>query len=127
MYDTKNKKGIIYNKIVYQKYGKKDLLRAMENIDLSADSDHHSDLQPLLSEDEIKSTLLFFRTCVVQHQKDTLKEKMKQTVDVRVQLIKKKGVKFFELFPFYFIDPELVCSNLFAFLLELIFIKYIEF
>lgn len=105
MFDTKNKKGLVYNKLTYQKYGKKDLAKAMENINLSASVD--CNLQPL-TEEEVKAAMLFFRTCIVQNEKETLKFKLKQTIAAREELIKKKGVKFFEVFPFYFIDPELV-------------------
>lgn len=110
MFDPKNKKGIVYNKITYQKYGKKDLHKAIENINLSGSDDDISDSQPL-TEEEIKETMLFFRTCVVHRDKEMLKEKLTKTIAYREEQIKTKGVKFFELFPFYFIDVDLVCSN----------------
>lgn len=102
----------MYNKIVYQKYGKKDLPKAIENINLSDGDDEISDSQPL-TEEEINDLMLFFRTCIVRRDKEILKEKLTKTIEYREQQIKKKGVKFFELFPFYFIDVDLVCLEQF--------------
>lgn len=107
MFDAKNKKGLIYNKITYRKYGKKDLSKAIANINLHDGDDEIPDAQPL-TEDEIKKIMLSFRTCVVHRDKAILKENLQKTIDFREQQIRKKGVNFFELFPFYFIDVYFV-------------------
>lgn len=61
-----------------------------------------------LTEDQQTELILFFKTCVVHNDMQELKAKMKETVNFRRSLILKKETRFPELFPFYFVDSELV-------------------
>lgn len=96
----------MYHKHFYKKYQKKNLVQALDDLNVSSDDIADSDA---LSEEEEKAAMLFFRTCVVHRDREQLKIKLKQTVKARENLIRKKGTKFHQVFPFYFIDPMLVC------------------
>lgn len=104
LYDSKNKKGLVYQKVMYKKYHKKGLVKTMSNLVLESD-----DAEDSLSPEEETTAFLYFRTCIVNKEKDLLKIKLKQTIKAREAAIKKKGTVFFQSFPFYFVDPELVC------------------
>lgn len=100
---------MVWNKISYVKYRKKDLVRDMENLNLSDDDNEGlEELEPLSKEEE-KDALLFFRTCIVDRDLIDLKNKMRRTIKLREVLMKKKGTIFHQMFPFYFIEPTLVC------------------
>lgn len=110
MIDSKNKKGLVWNKLSYQRYkkhgqGQQDLAQSMANMELSDDS-----MSEPITEEELKSIMLFFRTCIVAKERNDLKVKLRKTVKQREEMIKKKGIQFFEVFPFYFIDPSFVSS-----------------
>lgn len=79
-------------------------------MNLSGDNDDVSGSE-VLTEEEVKAAMLFFRTCVVNRDREQLKIRLKQTIRAREVLIKTKGTKFHQLFPFYFIDPMLVCFS----------------
>lgn len=55
--------------------------------------------------------LLYFKTCIVDHDLDVLKIRLKQSIRIRETLIKKKGTEFHKTFPFYFVEPSLVRKN----------------
>lgn len=61
-----------------------------------------------LSLEEELDILLFFKTCIVSRNKEILQLKMKSTIALREKTIKKHEIEFFEMFPFYFVDPDLV-------------------
>lgn len=63
--------------------------------------------------EEELDNLLFFKTCVVSRNRDVLELKMRNTVKLREKTIKKHETKFFEMFPFYFVEPKLVCGLFF--------------
>lgn len=107
LYDYKNKKGFVYQKIVYKKYHKKDLVKSMDDLVLKNEA-----TEEFLTAEEEMAIFLYFRTCVVSKEKQILKIKLKQTIKQREAAIKKKGTVFFQSFPFYFVDPELVLSYL---------------
>lgn len=93
--------------MLYQKYRKKDLVDKLANMNLT-DSNDNSPPSMILTEEE-KKDALFFRTCIVNRDKMDLKIKLEQTIMLREEMIKKKkGIKFYLDFPFYFVDPELV-------------------
>lgn len=58
--------------------------------------------------EEEYSCLLFFKTCLIDRDKEILKIKMQQTIDLREATIRKRETKFIESFPFYFVSPDLV-------------------
>lgn len=103
LYDAKNKKGFVYQKIVYKKYQKKDLVKSMDDLVLKNETAEDS-----LTPEEEMAIFLYFRTCIVDKEKEILKIKMKQTISARETAIKKKGTIFYQHFPFYFVDSELV-------------------
>lgn len=45
--------------------------------------------------------------CVVSRDRDVLELKMKNSIVLREKTINKHETKFAEMFPFYFIEPEL--------------------
>lgn len=101
LWDFKTKKGSLYHKIAYHRYGKgKKTNHDRESADLPivSDSEEINELE----------CLLFFRTCVVDRDIDILKIKLVQTLEFRQRLIRKKETIFHKAFPFYFIRPELV-------------------
>lgn len=53
---------------------------------------------------------LFFRTCIVARDKDILKIKMKKSIKMRETMIRQNAMEFHQMFPFYFIEPELVIA-----------------
>lgn len=61
-----------------------------------------------LTEEQQTELILFFKTCVVHTDKERLKLKMNETVKFRRSLITKSETRFPELFPFYFVESDLV-------------------
>lgn len=105
LYNSTAKRGIVYNKLVYIKYGAKRnvIVEAAENIG-------HCDEEPLSYTEEL-DYMLFFRTCVVQREKDVLKLKLRKSIAMREKIIRTRNTDFPEKFPFYFISPDLVGYN----------------
>lgn len=127
LYDQKKRKGVLYNKLFYQKYGppatrknKKRNNKNNKNHDNSLSrndtSQFDEDLNRSIAElnhltlNEELENLLFFKTCIVSRNRDVLELKMKNTIALREKAIKKHETKFVEIFPFYFVEPELVSS-----------------
>lgn len=52
--------------------------------------------------------LLFFKTCSVEKDIDILKIKLDRSVSLHEKVIRKRETKFAEIFPFYFVAPQLV-------------------
>lgn len=111
LFNAKERKGLVYNKFFYKKYRKNDLVSAMENMELSTDVDNMDGIEELSAEEQ-KDAMLFFRTCMLERDRKELIVKLKQTIKSRETLIKQKGIKFHQVFPFYFLDPSLVCCFL---------------
>lgn len=111
LYNIKERKGIVYNKMFYKRYHKKSLVSAMENINLSGSNiedniiDHES--SDLTDEEELEYKL-FFRTCLIPRDKEILEIKLKKSVAMRERMLKKSKMEFFKMFPFYFVDSNLV-------------------
>lgn len=63
---------------------------------------------PVLTEDQKASILLFFKTCITSKHMCEIKEKLKETGDLRTQLLDEKETNNPEIFPFYFTAPTLV-------------------
>lgn len=111
------KKGALYNKLLYRKYGKtnkKDQPKENERSgdDLTGNGDTEvgnitAGIETLTLQEELQY-LLYFKTCMIERDKDVLKIKMQQTIKLREATIRKREVKFFESFPFYFVSPDLV-------------------
>lgn len=64
-------------------------------------------MEKVTLEDEY-SFLLFFKTCLLDRDKEILKIKMQQSIALRETTIRKRETKFIEVFPFYFVSPDLV-------------------
>lgn len=60
------------------------------------------------TDEESKRVLSFYKTCVLPADLNDLKEKLKDTIQLRRELIKKKETNFPELFPFYFASSDLI-------------------
>lgn len=110
MYDGKNKRGFIYNKIHYLKYKKPAKRHAkakncivVENETDDCDVESNDDIDEL-------NFLLFFKTCIVDKDLPILKIKLEQSIPMREKLIKKANTEFHKVFPFYFIEPKLVSN-----------------
>lgn len=104
-----SKKGILYNKINYRKYGKvnKQPEESKEPND-QLPLQNVTDLMEKMTVDEELTYLLFFKTCLIERDKEILKIKMKQSIALREKVLRKAETKFAESFPFYFISPDLV-------------------
>lgn len=111
------RKGVLYNKLLYRKYSKSNKKDpSKENVcsgeDLTEDGEADvgnitANFEQLTLQEELEY-LLYFKTCIVGRDKDVLKIKMQQTIKLREATIRKREVKFFETFPFYFVSPDLV-------------------
>lgn len=114
LYDPKHRKGSLYNKLNYQKYIQQSRKEAREN---ENQNELVEQLEEISLADEL-SYLLYFKTCIVEKEKDILKIKMEKTITLREKVIKKHETKFLESFPFYFVSPDLVSNNPFPFFHE---------
>lgn len=63
----------------------------------------------LINDQDAEELMQFFRNCVVAHNKEELKDKMKSSVAFRRNILKNPPEPMFKIFGFYFVDPELVC------------------
>lgn len=62
------------------------------------------------SEEEKKEILIFFKSCHVESNKIALMEKLQNTVQLRCEIFEEKNKDLREIFPFYFVSPEIVSS-----------------
>lgn len=60
------------------------------------------------SESETEEILTFFKTCLVLEEKSALIEKLSQTMNLRCNILNANSRDVREIFPFYFVDPDLV-------------------
>lgn len=96
-----------------KRYRSKPIVNAMNEITI-ADNDDDVDgavggshrVDELTEEGELEYKL-FFRTCIVARDKDILKIRLKKSIKLRETMMKEKE-EFFQIFPFYFIDSDLV-------------------
>lgn len=108
LYDPKHRKGLVYHKLAYRQYGKKDRIEdELQNLTISEQVEDENNTNTLDPNEELE-LLLYFRTCIVNRDKEILKIKLKQTIELRETLIKKKDTVFYQSFPFYFVSPDLV-------------------
>lgn len=63
------------------------------------------------SEEEKNEIMMYFKTCVVRNEKTSLIEKLKETVNLRIDIMKNAETNITESFPFYFVEPSLVSGN----------------
>lgn len=105
--DTKRRKGLIYNRIVYHKYKKPS--KKCPNV-ITVENEPSENAIENNTDDAVDELtyLLYFKTCLVDRDLEILKIKLAQTVEMREVLIKKKDTQFHKMFPFYFIEPSLV-------------------
>lgn len=110
LFDKKRKRGHIYHRICYLKF-KKPLQKGKRKV-----ADQAVDTEPAQSDDDDGidelQFLLYFKTCLVDRDMDILKIKLKQSIQMREQLMDKKGTEFHKSFPFFFIHPPLVRLNI---------------
>lgn len=103
--DMKNERGLMYRKICYTKYKKPATKKGRlgRNGDDNNCNNNNND-------DEIDELefLLFFKSCIVDRDREILKIKLKQSIEMREALVRKKDTQFHKVFPFYFIDPTLI-------------------
>lgn len=114
-YDLKKQRGYLYNKIRYRKYGKTTTKRGRKSSNDYGQREVSTGIEVMtletinenqtIDESEI---LLFFRTCVLDRDLETLKMKLVETIELRENVIKKKNTIFYREFPFYFYRPDLV-------------------
>lgn len=57
------------------------------------------------TESELKE---FLKYCVVNKDKSKLKEKLRETIEIRRRLLIENDGEFKDFFAFYFVDPEMV-------------------
>lgn len=104
-------KGILRNKINYRKYKPSKKTTEQHYIDEPEPNGEvecmTEQINEMSVEDEL-TCLLFFKTCIIDRDKEILKIKMKQTIKLREKTIRKRDTKFVEVFPFYFVAPDLV-------------------
>lgn len=105
LYDNAKRKGALYQKIVYSKAKE----RRVQLNEQHVPSDPQLPIEMnQLDETQMEELILFFKTCVVRNSMTELKSKLKETVSARRKLISAKETRFPELFPFYFVDCNLV-------------------
>lgn len=63
------------------------------------------------SEEEKKEIIMYFKACVVRIEKTSLISKLKETVNLRIEIMKNAETNITEIFPFYFVEPDLVSEN----------------
>lgn len=63
------------------------------------------------SESETEEILTFFKTCVVSKEKSALIEKLSQTINLRCEMLKANNRDIREIFPFFFVAPDLVSQD----------------
>lgn len=114
------RKGALYNKVLYKKYktNKKTITQTKpSNSDKEPEPDVRvaaiSNQMEEMTLDEELSYLLYFKTCMVDREMEILKIKMQKTIALREKTIKKRETKFIESFPIYFVAPELVSMDFF--------------
>lgn len=106
------RKGILYQKMFYRKYVKKNR-KCLENPEeMPSEMDDAiatvaEQIHQMSIEEELEY-LTFFRTCLIDRDKEILKIKMKQSICLREKHIRKRETKFAASFPFYFVSPDLV-------------------
>lgn len=107
LYNIGQRKGIVYNKLFYKRYHKKDLHLAMNDMTLS-DNENDNEESIDLSREEELDYQLYFRTCMLPRDKEILKIKLRKSISMREQMMKRTKMEFHEIFPFYFLDSDLV-------------------
>lgn len=60
------------------------------------------------SESGTEENLTFSKTCIVSKEKSALIEKLSETMNLRCEIPKANKRDIREIFPFYFVDPDLV-------------------
>lgn len=115
----KRQRGLIYNKIKYLKYGKHDVVNKLNDLNLNADQQENTPTEVLTGEEELEY-LLYFRTCIVDREKDILRLKLQKSIKLREKIIEKRDTVFHQSFPFYFTNPEMV--DIFMYVLDTFFL-----
>lgn len=100
LYDAKNKKGVLYNCISYQR--KKRLKNSHKNTSILETSNDELDDQDKADVNN------FFRTCQLPKDKAILKSKLIETKEYRREMIANSFDEYKEMWNFYFVCPELV-------------------
>lgn len=62
-----------------------------------------------MTEEEGEEYRKFFKTCVVARQKDMIKQKLRESVQDRKEMMREFADDFGNIFNFYFASPDLVC------------------
>lgn len=62
------------------------------------------------SEEEKNEMFIFFKSCHVETNRIALMEMLQNTVQLRCEIFKEKDKDLREIFPFYFVSPEIVSS-----------------
>lgn len=112
------KKGALYHKLFYMRYRKENPKRTdiRENVTKEKDASDDNEVIAVekqfqkLSLEEEMAYLAYFKTCLVERDKEILKIKMQQSICLRKKVIRKREIKFVESFPFYFVSPDLVLT-----------------
>lgn len=103
----KKKCGHIYHKVCYLKYKKPVRHGKKRIVGQPEENDHPNENEEPDEIDELQFQL-YFKTCVIDRDLEILKIKLKQSIEMRERLVKKKGIEFHKTFPFYFLEPSLV-------------------
>lgn len=112
LFDLQRKRGYVYHKVIYVRYKKPARLKRKGAGQAQMNDDDDKDDGNQSGDDNLNELeyLLFFKTCIVDRDLEVLKIRLRQTIEMREILIKKKGTQFHKTFPFYFIEPSLVST-----------------
>lgn len=78
------------------------------------EANNNESIQFFNADGTVDSSMQYFKNCVVQLNRDELVQKLQETVDVRRNILKDNSGSIQKIFPFYFVDPNLVSYLSFA-------------
>lgn len=96
--------GYLYDKLRYKKKADKNHNTddVIDDYPVAAHSESSLD-------EQMKNELMqYFKNCVVDRNKEELKEKLKSCVEFRREILNEPQQPIYKIFGFYFVDPELV-------------------
>lgn len=107
LYDTRV--GYLYDTLRYRAQTKNGQIS--DNFCDEIDDEIETGSQNLLDEQEKDKLLQFFKNCVVDENKEELKRVLATCVEFRSEILKNPPLPIYKIFPFYFVDPELVIQH----------------
>lgn len=80
------------------------------DLDTSEVSDNNHNMAEVYSEEDAIKDIAFLKTCKVDDANMAIiKKKLKLTVTERLNMVKEDKTNLLEQFPYFFVEPKLVC------------------